>query len=139
MRVDRITASLRYSEDSGRGAWRSLELSAEAEIQPGESWKIAQTNLYGELAEQFKALWKTPHPPEMPQEAAESSVQASASRSSSEGSRQVPARQNASSGQPVDHFCQEHGVPFRERDGRFGKFWSHQIEGTRVWCNESKR
>jgi hypothetical protein len=80
MNVNKVTATVRYSQDSGKGAWKSLELGAEASINEKEDWMKAQVALYGQLAQQFKALWSANNgrtPAEGHQEAAVVPVQAS--------------------------------------------------------------
>ncbi len=57
MKIDRISANIRYSQDSGKGAWKALELTAEASLTPNENWQTAQADLYADLAKQFKSLW----------------------------------------------------------------------------------
>jgi hypothetical protein len=57
MQVNRVTATVRYSQDTGKGAWKSLELGCDASIDPKEDWQKAQASLYGQLAQQFKTLW----------------------------------------------------------------------------------
>jgi hypothetical protein len=53
---------------------------------------------------------------------------------------QPSSAQSSTDGQQADtHYCLEHGVPFKARTGPHGEFWSHQIKGTRQWCNEAKR
>ena len=44
MEVDRVKATLRYSAEA-RGAWRSLEIGAEATVAPNEDWHTAQASL----------------------------------------------------------------------------------------------
>jgi hypothetical protein len=45
MQVTKVTAQVRYSQDTGKGAWKSLELGAEATIGPGESWRAAENKI----------------------------------------------------------------------------------------------
>jgi hypothetical protein len=45
MKVTTVTATLRFSQDSGKGAWKSLELGAEAQVAPNEEWAEAQAYL----------------------------------------------------------------------------------------------
>jgi hypothetical protein len=56
MKVERVTATIRYSKEEN-GAWKSLELGAEASIAPADDWQISQALLYVELAGQLKSLW----------------------------------------------------------------------------------
>src|SRR2546426_8490220 len=57
MRIDRISANIRYSKAQEGGAWKTVELAAEASVTPSESWQEAQAQLYAELGQQIKALW----------------------------------------------------------------------------------
>jgi hypothetical protein len=57
MKVDRVTTIVRYSQDSGKGSWKSLEIGAEATIAPNENWHTAQEQLYYQLGQQMKTLW----------------------------------------------------------------------------------
>jgi hypothetical protein len=55
-KVDRVTATIRYSREEN-GAWKSLELGAEASIGLEDDWQISQALLYTQLAKQLKSLW----------------------------------------------------------------------------------
>jgi hypothetical protein len=57
MRIDRISANIRYSKAQEGGAWKTVELAAEASVTPSENWQEAQSQLYAELGQQLKALW----------------------------------------------------------------------------------
>lgn len=57
MRVTMVKATLRYSAET-KGAWRSIELGAEAALTNSEEdWRAAQTDLYHRLTQQLKTLW----------------------------------------------------------------------------------
>jgi hypothetical protein len=133
MNVSKVTATVRYSQDSGKGAWKSLELGCEASVNEREDWMKAQATLYGQLAGQFKTLWSQngtiPHAQDAP-EGHRIDAQPSSAQASPDGNVSQPASA---------HFCQEHGVPFKARAGQYGEFYSHQIKGTREWCNEAKK
>jgi hypothetical protein len=53
MKVTNVSATIRYSAEA-RGAWRSIELGAEATIAPSEDWHTAQQDLYAQLGKQLK-------------------------------------------------------------------------------------
>jgi hypothetical protein len=57
MKVEKVSANIRYSQDTGKGAWKVIELGAEASVDAKEQWQAAQTLLYAELGKQLKALW----------------------------------------------------------------------------------
>ena len=136
MQVNKVTATVKYTQETGKGAWESVELGAEATVGPGESWRVAQANLYRDLGHQLKTLWaqngsaELQHTPEagsgQPPEDHQAVVPPSSPPASLDGGQQRAA-----------HFCQVHGVPFTARDGKYGEFWSHQIKGSLTWCNES--
>ena len=52
MQITKISASVRYSRDIG-GAWKSVELSAEAALDHQEDWYQSQAELYTELGQQL--------------------------------------------------------------------------------------
>ena len=57
MKVEKISATIRYSQDTGKGAWKVVELGAEATISDREHWKQAQSELYYQLGDQLRQLW----------------------------------------------------------------------------------
>jgi hypothetical protein len=74
MKVDRVTATIRFSQDSGKGAWKSVEVGAEATLAPTEDWRIAQEQLYHELGQQIKTLWTSGNGSGKPQDGSEKPV-----------------------------------------------------------------
>jgi hypothetical protein len=54
-------------------------------------------------------------------------------------SKEHPGVRPASPATPRQYLCEEHGIECKARNGQHGEFWSHQVKGTRQWCNESKR
>ena len=57
MIVEKVSATIRYSQDTGRGAWKVIELGAEGSVDAREQWQQAQSFLYAELGKQMKTLW----------------------------------------------------------------------------------
>jgi hypothetical protein len=53
MNVRIVSANIRYSAEA-KGAWRTIELGAEAAVAPNEDWHIAQEQLYHRLGQQMK-------------------------------------------------------------------------------------
>ena len=49
MEVNKISATIRYSQDTGKGSWKVVELGAEASISDREFWQQAQSELYYQL------------------------------------------------------------------------------------------
>jgi hypothetical protein len=56
MNVTTVSANIKYSAEA-KGAWRTIELGAEAAVAPNEDWHIAQEQLYHRLGQQMKSLW----------------------------------------------------------------------------------
>jgi hypothetical protein len=132
MEVSKISATLRHSKEIG-GSWKSLEISAEASVDPGEDWQVAQATLYAQLARQFKTLWSqngtTPHAQDVSE-----SHQIDAQAPVPDNHTPIPAEGAA---QTPDHYCQEHNQAFKAKEGKYGTFFSHKApDGS--WCNEPR-
>jgi hypothetical protein len=119
MKIDKVTATIRYSKEIG-GSWKSVEIGAEGTVDVREDWKEAQLQLYADLTQQLVSCWNNGKSQESPQAAQK-------------------ANQKPSLNEPPSHFCEEHNVPFKSRNGPHGEFYSHQIKGSKDWCNESKK
>ena len=59
MKVTTVSATIRYSQDTGKGAWKVIELGAEGSVDARENWQGAQAYLYAELGKQLKTMWLT--------------------------------------------------------------------------------
>jgi hypothetical protein len=132
MKVERVSANIRFSKDTGAGAWKVVELGVEATIGPDEDWTLAQSGLYAVLASQLRSLWsQNSLSPEHSQNASEKPVQGDWEHLESSPSPK-PARPAARSA----HWCTEHGVEFRrfEKDGR--TWYSHKVGDG--WCKEQR-
>ena len=46
MKVEKVSATIRYNQNTGQGAWNVVELGAEASISDRELWRLAQFELY---------------------------------------------------------------------------------------------
>ena len=57
MKVTTVSANIRYSQDTGHGAWKVVELGAEATVGEREQWAHAQAQLYHQVGQQLKTLW----------------------------------------------------------------------------------
>jgi hypothetical protein len=58
MNVTTINASVKLSKQlPGQECWKTIELGAEAGLDAGQDWKIAQSQLYIHLTQQLKTLW----------------------------------------------------------------------------------
>jgi hypothetical protein len=111
MNVTSVTANIKYSAEA-KGAWRTIELGAEATIAPNEDWHTAQEQLYHQLGQQMRGLWangngKPAQEPPTPE---------------------TPAPKS-------NHWCEAHQMEFKKRNGKHGVFYSHKApDGS--WCNE---
>jgi hypothetical protein len=142
MRVDRVTAVLRYSAEA-KGAWRTVELGAEATVDPEEDWALAQQGLYTRLTSQLREVWgwgkacpslgrRNGHNPEHAQNGPEKPVEAAWE----ELKGGPPPDPSSSSGEPpaIPHYyCEKHKTQLRryEKDGK--TWYSHRTpDGS--WC-----
>ena len=112
MIVERVSASIRYSKALSPGEHKTLELSAEASIDPEENWTLAQQGLYTALTTQLRALWGEAHNPEPGQN----------------------GHQKATEGAIRPHWCPIHQTEFR-RFEKHGQAWYSHRDGT-GWCKE---
>lgn len=124
MQVVKVSASIRFSKEIA-GAWKAVELSAEAAINHGEDWYESQSLLYAELGQQLRDLWPTNGKGNSdPTESHQSAVQAS---NSPDPVTSTPA-----------HYCELHGVPVKQRQRDGEVWWSHKVKNTNEWCTEPK-
>lgn len=109
MKVTTVSASVRFSKSMENGH-KTIELSAEAALEPKDNWKDAQSQLYSELGEQLKTLWIT-----------------KTSGQPTNGTAKTKDSTN-------EHYCVEHGVEFKryEKEGR--GWYAHKAENK--WCRE---
>jgi hypothetical protein len=122
MRIDRVTATVRYSQDSGKGAWKSVELGAEATVDDRENWREAQANLYQQLGQQIKTLWAN---------GSAAPVVAAQPRDGAE-----PLRTPAPSGNGAgSHWCKEHQTEFRQFQKGDQIWYSHRNKDG-MWCKQ---
>ena len=45
MKIEKVNATIRYSQDTGHGAWKLVELGAEASICDREFWQQAHSTV----------------------------------------------------------------------------------------------
>jgi hypothetical protein len=57
MQVTKLILTLRYSRELPDGAWKSIEVGAEATPSADRAWQEQQQELYTELAAQLKTLF----------------------------------------------------------------------------------
>jgi hypothetical protein len=113
MKVDRVTATLRFSAEF-KGAWQSVELGAEAAIAPDEEWGQEQEQLYHQLGERLKLIW-----------ASGDKGQPAALSAPKTPVEAAPAR---------EHWCREHNVAFQRYEKSGHVWWTHRSEDG--WCRE---
>jgi hypothetical protein len=113
MKVTTVSANIRYSQDTGKGAWKAVEIGAEATVDQRERWDTALASLYADLGQQLKALWANGHKP---------------------ADKPVEATAGAQPPQTPEHYCQAHQTEYKryERDGRV--WYSHRVGNQ--WCKE---
>ena len=112
MKVTTVSASVRYSRAINTGEYKTIELSAEATLEPQEAWIEAQASLYTDLGQQLRTLWTTKNG-----QAANGTAKA----------EDTITEQN-------EHYCAEHQAEFRryEKEGR--SWYAHKQESK--WCRE---
>ena len=122
MKVTTVSANIRYSQDTGHGAWKVVELGVEATLDAKETWTVAQAKLYQQLGCQLKTLWnngngqKAGVDPTHPVAAA-------------------PKPQPEAPAQPKEHFCPEHGVSFKQYRRGNSTWYAHKTSDGK-WCRE---
>jgi hypothetical protein len=123
MKVDKVTATIKYSQDTGKGAWKAVEIGAEATVDQREQWDTALASLYTDLGQQLKSLWANGN-----SHKAQDAPTTPANAPSETEPKLPPA-------QAPEHYCQVHQTAFKryERDGRV--WYSHKGPDGK-WCKE---
>ncbi len=120
MKVERVTATIKYSQDTGHGAWKAVEVGAEASVDESERWAEALAHLYSGLGQQLKALW------------ASKKVQVA---TENPGDISGPPATRTTPATPPEHYCQNHQVEFK-RYSRWNQIWfAHRLPDGK-WCRE---
>ena len=122
MQVDRIKAIIRYSQDTGCGAWRSLELGAEALLEPGEDAADAHAALYQDLRLRFKALWQGG---------------AKGTAAVQQAEQEDLFGDHGPQPEPPSHWCEEHQTEHKRRE-KDGRVWYSHYLGDGQYCNEGR-
>ena len=105
MKVNTISATLKYSRELRDGEWKGLEVSAEASVNDKEDWREAQKTLYRELGEQLASLFN-------------------------HNSQKAPQKPSE---QPTDpSWCTIHNVKMKRRQKNGGVWYSHKTKDG--WC-----
>ncbi len=50
-KVEKVSATIRYSQDTGHGAWKVVEPCVEASTSDREHWRLTQSELYYQLTQ----------------------------------------------------------------------------------------
>jgi hypothetical protein len=117
MHVKLVKATARYSQDTGKGAWKSLELGAEADIAPTEDWQEAEVELYQKVTGLLRALW----------------ANGNGKAEAQEQAINVPIESGPASAR--QRMCSVHNQEWKPKQGKYGTFYSHKApDGS--WCNE---
>ncbi len=121
MIVTTISATIRYSQDTGKGSWKVVELGAEASISDREFWQQAQSELYHQLSQQLRQLWHNGNGAALiGNNGIESPVEP------------VPEPEPTQSTR--HHWCDRHKAEFRRRE-KDGTVWYSHRQGS-AWCSE---
>ena len=122
MKVTTVSATVKYSQDTGKGAWKAVEIGADATVDANETWQQAQAHLYHQLGCQLKNLWVN--------------GQTAQNGSESHGEAVPVLEPNHNPAQPPEHYCQEHQTEFKRYE-RQGKVWYSHKAPDGKWCKES--
>ncbi len=121
MKVEKISATVRYSQDTGKGAWKVVELGAEASVSDREHWKQAQSELYYQLTDQLRTLWSNGNA-------------AALNRTGGAETAIEPPTASEPSQTPREHWCQPHNLEWKRRT-KHGVVWYSHRQG-KGWCSE---
>jgi hypothetical protein len=131
MEIQTITVHVRYSKPMTDGAFKTVELGAEASLSPGDDYHEAQVSLYHELGETMKYVFSGNG----------SGKPANGSERRTEPDEvkpvETPTRKGASTPRPdrPQHWCEKHACDYARYE-KNGKVWySHKVGNT--WCRES--
>ena len=109
MKVTTVSASVRYSRAINTGEYKTIELSAEAALEPQGAWIEAQASLYTDLGQQLRTLWTAKN------------GQANNGNTKAEDST-------------TEHYCAEHQTEFKRYE-KEGRVWYAHKAGQK-WCKE---
>jgi hypothetical protein len=123
MNVHIVSANIRYSAEA-KGAWRTIELGAEAAVAPNEDWHIAQEQLYHRLGQQMKSLWNNGSGSGKALSGSESHVQP------------TPPTSSLFFTQLPEHCCPTHQTSFKRYE-KNGQTWYSHRQGN-DWCKENR-
>ena len=119
MKVTTVSANIRFSKEIA-GAWKVIELGAEASLDPKDTWQAAQHQLYGELSQQLHKMWANG-------KTAQNGAQSHTKAPQAPEPPQPP--------EPPAHVCQGHQTPFKRYSQGESVWWSHKTADGK-WCRE---
>ncbi len=126
MKVEKVSAHIRYSKALDDGQWKAIELSAEGSVDAKETWQGALSYLYAELGQELRTLWPSNgSKPAVPP--AESHAQPSKAPESTQKSPAVPP----------EHYCEAHQMAYAEHKKGNQTWYSHKAPDG-IWCSEPK-
>ena len=128
MEVTKISANVRYSQDTGHGAWKVIELGAEASLDFMDAdWQSAQRELYDELTLQLRQLWNCGKAVAI--NSAETAIEAPFEEAPVPNSPEVEKT-------AADHWCAAHGAAYTRKTGKGGASWYSHKAPDGSWCRE---
>ncbi len=123
MEVSKVSATIRYSQGTGHGAWKVIEIGAEGSVDGRENWQSAQAFLYHELGQQMKTLWSNGN-----------GAALNVSGGTEAAIQPLPEPELAPTTR--EHWCAEHQQSFTQKNGKDGSsWWSHKAPDG-GWCRE---
>jgi hypothetical protein len=125
MKVTSVSVNVRYAKEI-EGSWKTVELSAEATVDPEETWTLAQQGLYTMLTAQLRTIWGQNGHQNGSQKPVEGTWEELESYPSPDPARQPP---------PREHFCLEHQTEFKRYE-KNGSIWYSHRNGEYGWCKE---
>ena len=122
MKVEKVSAHIRYSKALDDGQWKAIELSAEGTVDTRETWQGALSYLYAELGQELRTLW---------------SSNGNGAKQSGNGHQMdtAPPKPAGLTTTTQEHFCETHQVAY-QRKRKDGKTWYSHKAPDDEWCNE---
>ena len=140
MKVERVTATIKHSQDIGGGARQSLEIGAEATCDVWLTWQEAQASLVAELSRQLTTLWTVNlncHNAKEDKEDKEDneSTELESSELTPISDQSLDHTNGKVPVQPPEHYCGKHKAKFKRYLRGEERGYAHKV-GDR-WCLET--
>jgi hypothetical protein len=117
MIINTVSVSIRYSKPMGDGSFKTVEIGAEATLNPDEDFHDAQVTLYHELGGTMKYVFS-----------------GNGSGKAQPGPEKAVAAPPPSALPQREHWCEEHRVEYKRHE-KSGQVWfSHKVGDG--WCKE---